>query len=508
MDGWGLSPSWAGNAIMMNNPPNISSYWRIYPHKVLNSYAQDSRSNTIITDSRYAHETISAGRNIPQDREYIDEEIENHNFYRNQTLKAAFDFAKKNDSNVHYIGLLSDSKIHSKIEHLLALIEFANRNNFKRLFLDLIIDGENSTQCLKLIDQIRTKIAETGCGQFSSVTGRNYAMANERNLENIADTNLMLTEAKAPHADSIEEAIKHSQEKCFKNADIKPTLIKNNDGIVTIKANDSVIFFNFRADKIGTLTRTFIDPNLKLPFWKPNIINNIQITTFTRYFKSLNTQVAFERPPLSDILPELLAKFQKSDLRITETVKKSHVTTFFNGGREDKFSLEERKILPSIKNNLNPEMSGTQITLESIKAIKSLKYDFILINFPNADTIAHTGNIRATGQAILAVDRYVGQIADACMSVGGAVLITADHGIAEEMRQKSGHSFNPVPFIFIAKDKKRDLLQGALAIPSSTLSKIIGAKENLTDITPTILEMLNIPKPEAMTGHSLLGKLE
>lgn len=508
MDGWGLSSSWAGNAILMNNPPNISSYWRIYPHIILNSYAQGSQSNNIITDSRYAHETISAGRNILQDREYIDKEIQNHNFYRNQTLKAAFDYAKKNDSNVHFVGLLSDSLIHSKIEHLLALIEFAHRNNFTKVFLDLIIDDENTSQCFKLIDKIRTKITETGCGQFSSISGRNYAMAGQTNLKNIAETNLMLTQEDSPHADSIEEVFQRSGRKNLNNADIKPTLIKNNDGLVNIKTNDSLVFFNFRPDKIAILTRTFIDPSLKLPFWQSNIIKNIFVATFTRYFKSLNTQVAFPREPLSDILPELLAKYQKSDLRISEDYKKSHVTTFFNGGREDKFSLEERIIIPSNKNKLFPEMSGVQITSEAIKAIKSLKFDFILINFPNTDALAHTGNIKATGQAVLAVDRFVGQIADACISVDGLALISADHGIAEEIKPRIGHSFNPVPFILIAKDKKRNLIQGALAIPSSTLSKIIQVKESLTDIAPTILELLNIPKPDAMTGHSLIKKLE
>lgn len=484
----------------------MSSYWRTYPHKVLCAYAQENSANVPITDSKFAFETIAAGRYIPQDREYIDEKIKSRNFFRNQKLKSAVEYAKKNNTSLHLVGLISSTEYYSKIEHLLGVLEFCHRNNFSHVYLDLILDNQSASEMLKLVSKIRRKIFETGCGQFSSVCGKNFAFTDVNASSNIIETSLMFSEGKANFSDSIEKAINNSLDKHIAPCDLKPTLIRNNDGIVYFKEKDSIIFFNFNPANIRTLVRTFVDQNFKLSRYIPKIIPNLMVSTFTKYFKNLNTQVIFERETLSSVLPEIFAKFQKTNLRISEQKNEQHITTFFNGGREEPF-LGETRIIVETERKIRPQMNGAKITLQALAAIKSQNYDFILIDYPNVDALAHTGNIRVTGQAVLAVDKFLGQLVDSLTSTGGALIVTADHGIAEEMN-KPTHSFNPVPFVLIAKNIKRDLIQGALAIPSSTLAKIIGAKESLADIAPTILELMGLPKPEAMTGHSLLNKLE
>lgn len=504
LDGWGLSSSWAGNAIAMNNPPNFSSYWREYPHKVLQAYAQEGGKNTPITDSRYAHATIAAGRNVPQDREIIDQTIVDNSFYRNKVLLEAIDYAKKKASNLHLIGLISDGVIHSKIEHLIAIIELAHRQNFSRVYLDIITDGINTgpMTAMSFIGKVQRKIAEGDVGQFASVVGRSFAMPQGSDIKSISRVREMLIESKADHTETIQDAIKRAYQKGLNDAKISPTLINTSEGIVNIKNNDALIFFNFRSEPIKKLVRALIEPTLASLF----------VTTFTRYFRKLNTQVAFPRAPLSDILPEVLAKFQKTDLRISESVKKPQITTFFNGFRTEPYACEEDWIIPSVETpNFNqiPAMRGKEIVRAAQDAIRQGKYDFILINFPNTDTIAHTGNILATGQAVRAVDGFLKSIVDAALQTGGAVCVSADHGIAEEIKPKTGsHSLNPVPFILISRERKRDLIHGALAIPASTLSKMIGIKESIIDIAPTILELMNLPKPASMSGHSLLNKLD
>jgi len=496
----------------MNKPPNFTNYWREYPHKVLKAFGQEGKSPTPITDSKFGHSTIGSGRIVLQDNELINRAIADKSFYRNRSLNAGFDYAKKNHQSVHLIGLLSDVGVKANINHLLALIELAYRKSFKDLFLDIISDGLNSPvgKLPEFITKINDKFRETGLGKISSISGRDYAMTNVP--RKIMEVFQMLVNGEAEMIDSTEETVKRAYRNGLSDYQIKPTLIKDENGINTLKNGDVIIFFNFRPEKIKLLTRVLIDPNFQKKLGLKKTIADLYVVTFTKYFKTLNTQIAFERAQLSQTLPEMLARYQKRNLRIAEKIKEMQVTYFFNGGRAEPFAYEERHIFESKKPEdfgRYPAMSGDIITKDAIAAIKSRHYDFILINFANADTIAHSGNIGLTGRAVLATDKFLGQIVDTNLRDNGITLISADHGIVEQIKgTKTVHTTNPVPFIMISKEKKRDLIKGALANPFSMLSKLISPVANLTDIAPTILELLNIPKPPLMTGHSLLNNLE
>lgn len=497
----------------MNNPPNLTNYWREYPHKVLSAFAQENNSqNSPIIDSSIAHTTIGAGRAILQDKEIIDQEIKNNNFYRNKALSNAFDYAKKNNRNVHLIGLLSDVSRNASLKHLIALIEFSYRKGFKKLFVDCIADGygESAGKLRNYIEQTSDKFQEVGFGQFSSICGRDYAMG--RNSSRLLEVLRLLAQGKAQVADNIVEAIKRNYQSGLRDEKFKPTLIRTEDGVNPINNSDVIIFFNFASRAIKPLVRSFVDPNFQAQLNLGPSPKDLYVVTFTKYFKTINTEAAFKREQLAETLPEMLARYQKKDLRIAEKIKEPHVTSNFNGGRNEPFVLEERHIFDSGKkeNFANaPEMAGSKITQDAISAIKSKKYDFILVNFANVDVIGHLGDIKLAGKAVLAVDKFVAQIVNVNLAENGITLISADHGIIEKINGSATlHTQNPVPFILITKEQKRDLLKGALSNSFSTLSKLISPQENLADIAPTILELLKIPKPGSMTGHSLLSKLE
>lgn len=501
----------------MNDPTHISGYWREYPHKILQAFSAPSK---VIGDSRLGHSMIAAGRPIKQDLEIINEAITDHSFFKNRVLAGSFAHARKFNGHIHLLGMTSDNGIHSHINHLLALLELASRENFKEVYIDAISDGVDSgpMEALKFIEKIRQKIAKVGLGKFSSICGRSFAMDRNKHYEKIIACYKMLVQGQAEKALSIEKAISRNYQEGRTDEFIKPTLIENDGKITTIKPNDGIIFFNFRPDRARQITEIFVNLNFRRFFWKPQIPENVLFATFTRYSKRLNTQVAFPREPLTGILPEILGRYQKRDLRVAESEKRAHVTYFFNGGREEPYTYEEHRIFasPEVESfDKTPAMSGGKITQEVLKAISADRHDFILVNFANVDMIAHTGNIIAAGKAVLEVDEFVREIVEGNLKKGGVTIITADHGNVEQMikiqerhEEHLGHTFNPVPFILIAHDLKKDLIRGALSTAPTTLSKIITAKETLADIAPTILELMNLPKPEVMTGHSLLGKLE
>ncbi|MEK7142635.1 MAG: 2,3-bisphosphoglycerate-independent phosphoglycerate mutase, partial [Patescibacteria group bacterium] len=377
---------------------------------------------------------------------------------------------------------------------------------------------------LEDIDQIKRKMLNLKIGKFSSVCGRKFAMDRDNHWDHPIKVYKMLVEGKALFAETIQKAITLNYRNGNNDENIAPTLIKNNGKVTTIKANDVIIFYNFRPDRARELTKIFIDPRFRRFFWKPHIPANLYFVTFTQYFRRLNPYVAFPRKPLKNILPSILADFQKKDLRISESEKYAHVSYFFNCGREDPFAFEERRIFssPDVSSyDKSPAMAGSEITHQLIKAIKSQKYDFILVNFANVDLVAHTGNILAAGKAVMEVDKFLKKIIEETKSINTTTIITADHGNVEQMinikenrqnnqltEEETTHTLNPVPFILINQKLRKNLIQGALTASANTLSKIIAAKDNLSDIAPTILELMKIPKPEEMTGHSLLNRLE
>jgi 2,3-bisphosphoglycerate-independent phosphoglycerate mutase len=522
LDGWGLSPSWGGNALSMNNPKNIENLWRFYPHTVLQALSTIT-TGEIVGDSRLGHTLIGTGRSVMSNYGIISETIKNRTFFRNETLLGAINWAKKNNSNLHLMGLISDGGVHAHIDHLLALLRLAHEQNFHRVYIDAITDGTDSapTDVLRYIEKIENKIKELGIGSFSSIGGRHYGMDRDEHWERINIYYKAITEPGTNNYESIVKAITSSYEKGLNDEFIKPGLIMDaKKQVHPIKANDAVVFFNFREDRARQLTRVFVDQKFRQLFWKPKKIEDLYFATFINYQKDLPAKVVFPDMNYKNSLSEVLAKADFKQLKIAESQKYAHVTYFFNGGTEEAFSGEERKIIssPNVESfDTVPEMSAPAITNTAVKAIKSGKYELIVINFANIDMIAHTGNIVATGQAVQIIDKLVQEIVDANFKAGGATIITADHGNAEQMVQlkssvsserETSHTLNPVPFMLITPKNRKNLLQSAISHQTNALSKILAARDTLSDVAPTILELMGIPKPKEMTGRSLLSKLE
>lgn len=520
MDGWGISPSWGGNAIAVNSPQNMNRLWRDYPHKVLQAFTMVAGKYGVVGDSRLGHSTIAAGRRLPQELEVISEAINNNSFYRNKVLIAAIDHCKKYNSNLHLLGLLSMGGVHSYLSHLQALLEFCLRQNFDRVYIDAITDGIDSGQYdgLSFVEKINQKITETGLGKFSSLIGRVYAMDRVDDFNKTLKAFELLTEGKGKRATSITQAIAEAYRDDLNDFTISPTTITNNYKITPIKDNDAVIFFNFRADRSQQLSKMLLNDGARRMFWKPKVIKNLYFVTFIDYGGNLPAHVAFPKKNVPQTLGEVLAIRQEKQLRVAESEKEAHVTSFFNCGKDEPFIGEQRRIIPSRKTDdaaKDPEMQATKITQVVNSAIKSRAYDFILVNLANVDMISHTGNMMAAGRAIQSVDKAVGILTSENLKAGGATIITADHGNIEEMvkinpRQdpENKHTLNPVPFILVTPDNKKNLLKSAISSSYFSLSKIVTAKETLADIAPTIMELMEVPKPEEMTGHSLLNRLE
>lgn len=522
LDGWGLSPSWGGNALVMNNPKNIDKLWRNYPHKIIQALGAIEYGN-IVGESRLGHLMMGAGRQVISPHSQINSEIKSKKFFKNETLIGAFNWAKKNNSSVHLMGMISDGGVHSDIDHLLSLLDLAHRQDFDRVYIDAITDGTDSgpTQALHFIEKIQNKIFDLKLGEFSSVAGRTYAMDRNEHWDKIKKYYQCLTEGNGETFSEVEEAVSASYRQNMTDEFIAPALIKDKAGKINpINDGDAVIFFNFREDRAKQLAKVFSDIKFKMFLWKPKTINDLYFATFTDYEKNIPSKVAFPTITYINNLSQVLALANFKQLKLAESEKIAHVTTFFNGGQDETYPGEERKIIasPNVSSyDQKPEMSAKQLTSAVLDAIKSKKYDFILLNFANVDMVAHTGNIIAVGEAVQVLDELVGRIVERNHKYGGATIITADHGNAEQMvninaemlgERDSVHTLNPVPFILVTPENKNDLIKSSLSYSPNALSKIISAEDSLADIAPTILELLGLPKPNEMTGHSLISRLE
>lgn len=522
LDGWGLSPAWGGNAMAMSKPKCFNDYWRYYPHTILQALSETTYGK-IVGESRLGHLMIGAGRQVSGMHNLINHEIETGKFYSNQILLDAISWAKKNNSDLHFLGMISDGGVHSDVEHLIALLELARKENFTRVFVDAITDGIDSspTDALKYIEKIQYQFNKYRIGQFTSVMGRSYAMDRDEHWDKIRLAYEVLTNDNAPKADNINQVISENYRRALLDNAITPTKLKLIDGgYKSIKSGDAVIFFNFREDRAKSLTRVFIEPKFGFFFWHPNKLDNLYFATFSNYLHSLPAKVVFSEPHYANSLSELISKNNLKQLKIAESEKYSHVTSFFNGGREEPYQNEERKIVssPNVDSyDKKPEMSAKAIAKACILAIKTNRYDLIVVNFANVDMVAHTGNIRATGKAVQVLDKYIQEITETNLKHKGVTIITADHGNAEQMinlnqqisrERETLHTVNPVPFILITPENKKNIIKMAMSNKPNSLDKILTSKKTLADVAPTILEILNIQKPQEMTGRSLINQLE
>ncbi len=521
LDGWGLSPSWGGNAIAMSNPPFINSLWKKYPHLILQAFRKLAGPSGKVASSEIGHSSIGCGRLVYQDLSKINKAIQNSDFYKNQALTSVCDFVKKNHSSLHLTGLLSDGSIHSHIDHLFALLSLAKKQKVYKVYLHCILDGIDSpkTSALIYLSRLQAKLNQVGIGKISTISGRSFAMDRDGNWDRIKRAYLAMTKGKGNMADSPLAAVSKSYKKGFTDDEIPPIVLTTESKKQTsfsqfIKNNDGVIFFNFRPDRARQLTRAFVDKSFR-PLWcikKPKVF----FVTLTQYQKGLPVSIAFAAEPIKNSLAEVLSAQNLKQLHIAESEKYAHITYFLNGWREEPYKGEDRIIISSPKvdsYDKTPEMKVDEIGSCIIAKMK--KYHFVVANIANVDLVGHTGKIEAVSRAIDATDNAIKKITEAVLNENGTLIITADHGNAEQMvhLQSEGdketlHTLNPVPFLLVEKNLERTPQKFASELSSKNILKdIMESEYTLADIAPTILEILKIKKPKEMTGSSLLNKL-
>ena len=516
LDGWGVAPPSFGNAVTEANPKFFNYLIANFPTTLLQASGESvGLVWKRMGNSEVGHLNIGAGRIVYQDLMKISKSIEDGSIYKNLALLKAFHHCKKNKSKLHLLGLVSNGGIHSYLGHLYGLLEMAKQQKFSEVYIHAILDGRDSkyNEGINLISRLSNRMKDMGIGKIASLSGRFWAMDRDNHWERIEKAYMAMAFGKAEnYFEDPLEAIQASYDKKIFDEEFIPTVItgKNKEPITTINDHDSIIFFNFRPDRARQLTKAFVLPSFD-KFERNKYLRDLEFITLTEYEKNLPVTVAFPREDIINPLAKVLSDNGLRQLHIAETEKYAHVTYFFNGGNEEKFSLEDDVIIPSprvVSYDQTPEMSANLITKRVVEEIIKNTYDFIVINFANTDMVGHTGNLKAAIKAIQAVDKSLKQIIELSLIKNGATLITADHGNVESMINKrtgeveKTHTNNPVPFIIVKEDflgKKK----GVLSPIKDGLSNI-RPEGVLADIAPTILKLMNIQKPKEMTGVSLI----
>ena len=502
LDGFGDNPSKDGNAIKLANTPNIDKIMKKYPNtEIFTSGKYVGLPDGQMGNSEVGHTNIGAGRIVYQDLTKITKSIEDGDFFTNPEFIAAIENCKKHNSKLHIMGILSDGGVHGHIRHLYGLLEMAKRRDFENVYVHCFLDGRDTPPASgeSYIIKLQDKMKEKSIGRIASLSGRFYAMDRDKRWQRIQKCYDALVFGKGNKSGSPIKAIEDSYQKEVFDEFVEPTVICNGDEpVATIGKNDSVIFFNFRPDRAREITRALVDPDFNEFETKKDL--DLYFVCFTSYDETMpNVHIAFPKETLSNTFSEYISKKGYTQLRIAETEKYAHVTFFFNGGEEKQYEGEERILVPSPKvetYDMKPEMSAYEVTDKVLKAIESDKYDVIILNYANADMVGHTGNLDAAIKAVEALDECVGKVVDEVVKKGGNLLITADHGNAEQMidydtgEPHTAHTTNPVPLILISAD--------------STLKLKSGGK--LADLAPTMLDLMKLDKPDEMTGESLLDK--
>jgi 2,3-bisphosphoglycerate-independent phosphoglycerate mutase len=496
LDGFGLSDLKKGNAVKLAKTPNYDLLKKEYPFTKLKAHGESvGLFKNQMGNSEVGHLNLGAGRIVLQESKKISNLITSGEFFNNKKLKQAFN----TKGNVHIMGLLSDGGVHSSLHHLFALIDMAKKQQKNEVYLHLFTDGRDSspTASINFIKKLQAHLNKVGIGKIASLVGRYYAMDRNNNYDRTKKAYDMLVFNKATnYASDPVSALKNSHNKNVTDEFIKPTIIKQNETV--IKNEDSVIFYNYRGDRARQLSNAFT--NNEFNEFKAVKFSNLNFVSLTQYDKNLqNVKVAFEKQNVKNTLGEVLAKNNKTQLRIAETTKYAHVTYFFNGGKEKPNKNEDRILVPTkdvTTFDKLPEMSINEIVNQVKNSVKQNKYNFVLINFANCDMVAHSGNLSATIKAVEATDKALGEVINHFKSINASVIVTADHGNAEKMITKdnnihTAHTLNTVPFILIDNDYK-----------SFKLKK----DGKISDVSATILDLMQVKKPKEFTANSLIVK--
>lgn len=513
LDGFGIAPDTEGNAVSRANMPNFKKFIETYPAmSVHGSGGAVGLSWGEMGNSEVGHLTIGAGKIFYQSLPRINLEIESRAFFVNPAFLKAIEHAKSNGSKLHLMGLVSEGNVHSAQDHLNALLDLCKEQGVKDVYVHAFLDGRdtiyNSGQ--QFIAQLKQKMKDLKLGKIATLAGRYYAMDRDNRWDRTELAYKAMVLGEGEEAKEAEDAILASYAKEVYDEQFVPTVIKERgEPVAKIEENDAVIFFNFRPDRARQITKAFVIPAFNK--FERTYLQNLFFVTMTEYEKNLPVEIAYPPHVIETCLAKVISDAGLRQLHIAETEKYAHVTFFLNGMREEEYPGEERVIIPSPRvssYDQEPEMSAGEITERVVKEVAAGQYDFIVLNFANPDMVGHTGNLEATIRANEYVDQCLGQIAEATLAVGGAMVITADHGNAEEVQNlitsdvDKEHSTNPVPCIVIQKE-----LEG-LSAPSGdviggdlSLSEPVGM---LADIAPTILKLMQLEAPEQMTGAPLI----
>ncbi|MDR2648264.1 MAG: 2,3-bisphosphoglycerate-independent phosphoglycerate mutase [Clostridiales bacterium] len=501
LDGFGLSDNVEGNAIKLADTPNLDHIFAAYPwEKGYASGLAVGLPDGQMGNSEVGHLNIGAGRVVYQELTRITKSVQDGDFFENPILAQAMDNCKGGGRGLHLIGLLSDGGVHSHNAHLYALLEMAKRRGVKNVFVHAFLDGRDTppTSGKGYLQELESRMKSIGVGKVATISGRYYAMDRDNRWERVVKVYDAMVFGEGEIADSVSECMDKTYAAEVNDEFVVPAIIRDNSlPAAVIKPLDSVIFYNFRPDRAREITRAFCDPEFK-GFERRNGLFPLTYVCFTEYDVTVsNKLVAFTGQSLADTFGEYISSLGLKQLRLAETEKYAHVTFFFNGGVETPYPGEDRILVPSPKvatYDLQPEMSAFLVTDKLVEAITSRKYDVIIINYANSDMVGHTGVLNAAVKAVEVVDSCIGRVLEALLAVNGQMFICADHGNSDKMIDEitrepfTAHTTNPVPFILINAQKANGIDKGG----------------KLCDITPTLLALMDIPKPKEMTGRSLV----
>jgi 2,3-bisphosphoglycerate-independent phosphoglycerate mutase len=499
LDGFGVNEQKEGNAVKLANTPNLNEILTKNPNTIVHtSGLAVGLPDGQMGNSEVGHTNIGAGRIVYQDLAKITKAIEDGDFFSVPEFVKAIENCKKNNSKLHIMGLLSDGGVHSHNRHLYALLEMAKRKDFENVFVHCFMDGRDTPPASGegYITELEEKMKEKGIGQIATISGRFYAMDRDKRWERVSQAYNAIVNGEGEKAISAVSAIEESYQKEVFDEFVKPTVITNKNGepVAKLENGDSVIFFNFRPDRAREITRSIVDKDFD-GFETQKL--DTYFVCMTPYDETMpNVDVAYRKEELKNTFGEYISNKGLKQLRIAETEKYAHVTFFFNGGKEEQYIGEDRILVPSPKvetYDLKPEMSAYEVTDKVVEAIKSEKYDSIILNFANPDMVGHTGSVDAAIKALEAIDECVGNVVEAINEVNGVLLITADHGNCEQMvdyktgEPQTAHTTNPVPLAIVGLPVNKKIKEGRLA-----------------DLAPTMLDLMGLEKPDEMTGESLL----
>ena len=500
LDGWGLSNKPRGNAIYSARKPVWDQLLRDCPHTAISgSGTEVGLPANQMGNSEVGHLNLGAGRVVYQEFTRISRAIADNSFFVNRTLTDAIDLGISNGRSVHILGLLSPGGVHSHEEQIHAMVRLAAMRGAKKLFVHAFLDGRDTApqSAAKSIQAMEDEFKRSGAGTFASIIGRYFAMDRDHRWPRVQAAYELITDGTAQYrADSAKAGLVAAYERGETDEFVKATAIAaKGDQPIRVEDGDVILFANYRSDRARQITRAFIEENFD-GFKRARVPKLGSFVSLTEYNKTFNIPVAYPPERLKNVFGEYIAKKGLHQLRIAETEKYAHVTFFFNGGEEQPFPGEDRVLVPSPNvstYDLKPEMSAVEVTDELVKAISSGHYDVIICNYANPDMVGHTGSFPATVRAIETIDTCLGRVVGAVRERGGEIIITADHGNAEQLcsetdnQPHTAHTSNLVPFIYVGR-------------PATAASG-----GSLADVAPTMLYLLGLPQPSEMSGHSLIS---